>query len=411
MQNRVRRFAPAAGLLLVFGLAAPSRADLIQMIDGKWHPWPAEVPQPGLDAPVPSEALGASEGVTIGEATYEAVRLAPGGNRPAANVRKLMSLAAARHGAYSQALNDASSGAWPEAADGFRAAAADLKGFAKQDALYNAMMASQETGDAGRALAAADELLAAFPKAFWYCDAQIVRAKVALLKNDLAAVAAALDAVKNAPGMNVRDAYRAQQHKVYFTLELQRKFDEAATEYRALIAAMDRERDPAAVATAKQRCQVGLGNCLLATRKEKEARGFFEAATASLDPDVLAGAYTGLGDIALTEARALRDAQKLTEAKAKLENEAVLHYLRVSLKYRPEVTDSGPVLRALENQATIFVALFDMSNSKDCESADRACRTYAELVRMLPQGSSQQRNLIRSYNEIAKRRDTCKAGK
>jgi len=410
MFDRARLLAPLAGLALLVGIAAPApraAADMIQTIDGKWFPWPENAPMPTSSEPPSADALADSDSMKILDATYETVKLSRGGSKPAAQVVQLQSLDAARSEAFKQAMNDASSSLFAEAADGFRAAAAELRDFAKQEALFHAVQAAEGTGDLGRAAAAVDELLAAFPKSFFYCDAQILRAKIAASKNDLAAAGAALDAVKNAPGMNPRDAYRARFTKISLTLELQRKYEQAASEYRVLIGAMDREKEAAAVAVTKERCQVGLGSCLLALKKDKEARPYFEQATASRDPDVLAGAYNGLGDVALVEARALREGKQLTEAKAKLENEAVLHYLRVSLKYRNEVTDTMPVLRAMENQAAIFIALFDMSGGKDCEAADRACRTYAELVRMLPDGSAQRRTIIRSYTEIDKRRDAC----
>lgn len=411
MFDRIRKFTPLAGLALFVVLAtvvSPASCDMVQGIDLKWTPWPENAPQPLNTDPPNADALAASEDTKITEATYETVKLSKGGSRPAALVAQLASFEALRNETYTQAMNDASSGLFVEASEGFRAAAGELKDFAKQDALYRAMLAAGQTGDAGRATAAADELLTAFPKSFYLCDAQILKAKIAAIKGDLAATGAALDAVKNAAGMNVRDSYRAQHMKVSLTLELQRKYEQAASEYRVLIGSMEREKDAAAVVVSKQRCQVGLGNCLLALRKDKEARTFFVQATESRDADVLAGAYNGLGDVALTEARALKDAKQLAEAKAKLENEAILHYLRVSLKYRNDVTDTSVVLRAMENQAAVFIALFDMSGGKDCEAADRACRTYAELVRMLPEGSAQRRTIGRAYQEIDKKRDACK---
>lgn len=411
MFDRARLLAPLAGLALVVGIAAPApraSADMIQTLDLKWYPWPEGAPQPMNTDPPSQDALAASDDVKIVEATYETVKLSKGGSKPAAQVTQLASLDAARNETFAQAMNDASSKLFVEASEGFRAAAGELKDYAKQEALYRAMQAAEGTGDAGRATAAADELLGAFPKTFYFCDAQILKAKVAAIKGDIAGAGAALDAVKNAPAMNVRDSYRAQYTKVSLTLELQRKYEQAASEYRVLIASMEREKEAAAVLVTKQRCQVGLGNCLLALRKDKEARPYFVQATESRDADVLAGAYNGLGDVALTEARTLKDAKQLNEAKAKLENEAILHYLRVSVKYRADVTDTTVVLRAMENQAAVFIALFDMSGGKDCEAADRACRTYAELVRMLPEGSAQRRTIGRAYQEIDKRRDACK---
>jgi tetratricopeptide (TPR) repeat protein len=411
MSDRVRLLAPFVGFALFLGVpAVPSvaHADLIQTADGKWSPWPKDVPAIAEGRPG-DDVLAQVEDVAV-DATYETVKTNGGFNKPAAQVLQVLSSAGPRSEAFKQALNDASSELFVEAAAGFRTAAQGLSGFAKQEALHLAVQASANAGDEGaldRTNAAIDELLAAFPKTFYFADVFVTRAKIALSRGDLAGATKAIDAIKAAPGMNPRDAYMADYAKVYFTLELQKKYEQAASEYRVLVERADRERDAAVVSTTRDRSLVGLGTCLVMLHKEKDARPYFERAADSHDPDVLAGAYTGLGDVVLLEAKALRDGGKLAEARPKLE-ESLLHYLRVSIKYRADVSDNGPVLRSMESAAKVFITLFDMSGGKDCELADRACKTYSELARLLPDGSAQQRTIVRDYNEIKKRRDECK---
>ena len=113
--------------------------------------------------------------------------------------------------------------------------------------------------------------------------------------------------------------------------------------------------------------------------------------------------------MALVDAKALREGGKLKEAKDKLE-EAVLHYLRVTVKYRTEVEDEAPVLRALDSEARVFKALFEMSGSKECELANRAYGAYVDLSRMLPDGP-QKKAVVRDAQQfdLAREAAGCKA--
>jgi hypothetical protein len=62
------------------------------------------------------------------------------------------------------------------------------------------------------------------------------------------------------------------------------------------------------------------------------------------------------------------------------------------------------VLRALENQARVFIALFEMGGSKDCELASRAYSSFVELTKMLPDGP-QKRGIVRAALEFDQKRD------
>jgi tetratricopeptide (TPR) repeat protein len=398
----------AGGAALVFGvLGAPSiSADMILTADGKWTPLGEGVPAIAADDE-PSDEVLTQSAEAKADATYETVKTNKGFTKPAGLVRRIRSSDRVSNEAFRRALNDASSTFFQEAADGFLAASQDLQGFGKQDALWLRVEAYWSAGAADKVLAACDELFAAFPKTFYFAEAQIRRAKVAVAKGDLDAAQKALDAIKAAPGMNPRDLFRAEYYRVSLLLEAQKKQDAAAADYRKLVEQIDREKDAAQGATTRQQALVGLGNSLLAAKKLAEAKGFYEKATEARDADVLAGAYAGLGDVSVAEAKALREGGNLKEAKQKLE-EAVLAYLRVTVKYRTEVEEDGPVLRALDNQARVFVALFDMSGGKDCELANNAYGAYWDLSKMLPDGP-QKKAVVRDALAFKERRDAaCK---
>ncbi len=282
---------------------------------------------PGADEEPSNEYLRESAPVQA-DAGYDVVKNNRGFNKPTGVVKKILSSDSVINAAFLQAMSDASSSYFQEASDGFATAAAELSGYGKQLALYYRIQMLANIGEAGPVLGAIDDLLGAFPKSYFYVDVQIIRAKIAMGKNDVDGATKALEAVKSAPGMNARDALRAEWTRIYLTLELGRKYEDAAAAYRALVAASEKASDGQGDVT-KQRALVGLGSCLVMTKKEAEAKTYFDKATESRNSDVLAGAYNGLGNVAMAEAKALRDAGKLPDAKAKLE-QAVLHYLRVT---------------------------------------------------------------------------------
>ncbi len=398
----------ALGLAVLGSASGPVWADLILGPDGKWVPAPGakDAPVPGPDDEPTDDHLRESAPAQV-DAGYDVVKNTKGFNKPAGVVRKILASDRVINPAFQQAMNDAGSSYFQEASDGFATAAGELSGFGKQLAMYYRVQMLANLGEPGAVLGAIDDLLAAFPKSYFYVDVQVIRAKIAMGKNDVEGATKALEAVKSAPGMNARDALRAEWTRIYLTLELMRKYDDAATAYRALVSAAEKASDGQGDVT-KQRALVGLGSCLVMTKKEAEAKSFFDKATESRNSDVLAGAYNGLGNVAVADAKALREAGKLPEAKAKLE-EAVLHYLRVTVKYKTEIEEQGAVLDSLGNLTKVFSTLFEMSGNKDCEIADRCYRTYVELVNMMDAGP-QKNAMVRDAKAFDEKRKAAGCG-
>ncbi len=392
----------AAGTLSLATLARDARADMVQTTDGKWWPESQEVKDAAIaaDDEPGDDLLRLTEEYKV-TAEYDVVKLSKGGfNKPAGLVKRILTTPRAANQVFKEGLIEASGNDFKAAAEAFGTASADLEGGAKQEALYLRVQSYAYDGDADKAKAAADELLAAFPKSFWLCEVQVLKAKIAA--GDTSAVEKLLAAVKDAPGMNARDSFRAEYWRIFLNEENRSKFDAARASYTKLISAVEATAASEA-AGARQQAQVGIGNCLVGTGKHADAEAQYLSAIADArDPDVLAGAYAGLGDVTYMKARELQQAKKGEEAKAKLED-ATLHYLRVTLLYKEAVQDNTPVLHAYENQIKVLVSLFELTNSKDCELAKRAYASYKELSDLMPDGPN-KRQLIRDAKAFDEKR-------
>jgi tetratricopeptide (TPR) repeat protein len=360
--------------------APPAYADHVLLADEGWWPKPEDKSVP----PVPANEEPSDEQLVQGEgkkvdAAYDVVK-AQGLNKPAGLVLKILSSARAQNEDFKRALVDAQSGDFGNAAEEFAAAAGALTGFAKQDALICRVRAYAEAGVVDKVLPAIDDLLAAFPKSFFLAEVQTIRAKIAASKNDTDGAAKALAAIQAAPGMNPRDVLKARLATVFLTLEIKGKFPEARDAYQKLADDAGRT-DPLMGEATKQKSLVGLGNCLLALKDTKKATDTYQQATTSKDSDVLAGAYSGLGDIDFSAAREMQASGKLKETKDLLDA-AALKYLRVTGLYGDrENVDPAVVIRAQSNLARVLHAIFDMTQGKDLEALERALKEYWTLVK------------------------------
>jgi hypothetical protein len=393
----------AGGLgIVVTACLCLTRTACSDMLLGKdgWIGQAKDAPAVSPDDDPPDEVLANSASTKI-DAAYDVVK-AGASSIPAGQVRKILSDESVTNEEFRKASTDASAHLYKEAAEGFSSAAGRLTGMAKQHALWSAVQAYQAAGLADETNAAIDALLTAFPKSYYYAPAQTIRARVLLSKGDLEGAKRAFAAIAAEKGMNLRDAYRAEYMRIFLTEEAQRQWDAARGDYQKLIDTISRG-DQALGAVAGQLATVGLGNTLVQGKKPADALALYTRATESHDPDVLAAAYAGLGDVAFGEAKALRDEKKLAEAKAKLE-EASLHYLRVTVLYRADAQEEAPVLRSLDNQASVFKVLFEMSGQKDLDALDKACNAYYQLYQALDDGTPAKKAAVRTYNELVKTR-------
>lgn len=401
-------FAVTTAAFAVFGLllSAPSAgADMVQTNDGKWFPEPKQadgVPPLGPDDTPTDDMLMQSEGFKV-DATYETVKGA-GFTKSAGLVKRIWSTDRVKNEAFKTARIALESGQWKDAAEGLGDASGALSGYGKQEALWLRAVAYANLGTKDELLAALTDLLAAFPKSYYFCDAQIYRAKVAIGSGDAEGASKALSAVAAEKGMNPRDQYRAEYTRINLTLELAKKYEDARAAYQKLVDTISRG-DAVQGEFVSLQANVGIGNCLVRAGKVKEAEPFFTKATESHNADVLAGAYAGLGDIAQMQAKELSREKNLPAAKARLED-ALLAYLRVTLHYKDDCEDTSTVLRALDNQGQIYFTLFDMSGGKDQDAFDRGYSAFYELWRSLPDGSAPKRDIQKKMSERKAARDS-----
>ena len=298
-------------------------------------------------------------------------------------------------------------------------AAENLSGLAKQVALYKAMLATANTGNAPATLRAADAVVASDPKTYYFGPAQETRARVFAQAGRLGDAVTALKRVTDAPGMNVRDYFSAAYMKVWLTrfvrADSAETYTAAEKEFRALLKDLDRRPQKELASVPRLRILMSLGACVRALGRSDEAKGIYEqilkAATDTTDRAVLAGVYYGLGDVAFEEASVLQSrakgAPELKKQAMTMLDQAALHYLRVLLLYK-DFADQREIFGATQGVARVFSTLFTVGGEKDCETASRAYDYYRQAVELQPQGEA-RRLLVREGKALKKRIDeVCK---
>ena len=303
------------------------------------------------------------------------------------------------HREYQAGETAGGQGFFDDAAASFGRAAEELKGAARQLALYKRAVALAQLDDFDAVQSAIDGLAAEFPKTYFLADLLSRKARGLLAKGDASGAQAALDTVVNAPGMNKRDLYSTELVKIHLFKagaagKNKEKLAEAEAAFRGLL---DRiEKDTGAreeVAGARLRASVGIGRMLVFQGKLAAAKPFLEqvidAPTAAGDPSMLAGAYTAFGHVLFAEASAMQAAggnnpEARKTAAEQLEG-AVLHYLRVTELYGDRA-DRSDLYDARVSAARVFAALFGLTNDVDCETGKNALRFYVEASSMLGGG-------------------------
>jgi tetratricopeptide (TPR) repeat protein len=388
--------------VLAVSASTPARADILVLRDG--NVLPKDLQMKAGEAPGEAD-LAKSRSMSL-DLAYDVVK-GGGKDYPAGQVVDAFLDAAEANENYRSAEKHASAGFWEAAAESYAAAAEELKGSAKQQALYKKVLSIANLGDVDGMLKAADEMLAEFPKSFYFGPVQQKRALALASKAKMAESVAALKTVADAPGMNPRDLFEAEYTRLWLTKMVDARtpsdFTAAEKEFRGLVEAIDRHaRGKQDAADQRIKALARVGKALVHQNKLADARKILDeilgAATATTEKAALAAAYSARGDALHAAAREAQTAGKKDEMTA-LIDDAILDYMRVALMYGDEAEVSD-VYSAKHSLARVYRNLFTLSGDKDCEAASRAYEYYRQAMDMLPQNSPARAEIVREGRSL-----------
>jgi tetratricopeptide (TPR) repeat protein len=327
--TRPTRTRPLAALLAFAALALPAAAqdkDTIQFKDGK--------SDTGL---IKSEDYG---GVSFNPAKGAARtvlwnEIAPNG------------ITYSNSAEYQSARDDMENGKLPEALGKFEEMLGDsrLRGVLKQNATYFSATLLQRQGQFDEAIVKYKTLVTDFPKSRWLMEVGENLVLCHMAKKDVSAAGKALDDLSAAATTaGVEAGFNSSVNVLKARLfEEQGKYPEAQAAYGVV------EKATGVPMSIVQQARLGQARCLVATNKRSEAESLFRKLVTEDGPNVvLAGAWNGLGDIMLEDAKkGGGDTDKLLD---------VLYcYLRGVVQYTPAAGESViEYKRALKSSAEVF---------------------------------------------------------
>ncbi len=241
---------------------------------------------------------------------------------------------------------------------------AKLRAPVKQNVLYYVGVAKQRLGKADEALAAYKELLGAFPKSRYLMEVGEATVAIHSLKKDLAGANKALDQISadaSAAGVDIGPALGVLKGRVF----------EEQKDYPKARAAYDVAAKAAGVPlTVQLQAELGAARTAVALNQKPDAEAAYRKIITRDAPNpVMAGAWNGLGDLALERGRTANggkgDAEQILDA--------LFMYLRGVAQY-PALPGqpTQEYERALAGAATSFKYLSELE-----KVADRK-RQYAE---------------------------------
>ncbi len=388
----------AIAVFFVVNMAAAAQADVLRTTDGQW--WPKRIRSDMQGAEAPSDAVLKKSGRNNLTLSYSDVVLA-GRTFRAGEVAEVWSTTACANHAFREAERQQLSRYWREASASFAEAAADLKGAAREIALFQSVTCLAAANDASATFGAAQRLLEAFPKSFFLARVQDTRARILINRRDLEGARRALDAVIRAPDMNARDLYAARLAKVdFFHFRLagrdKARYATARAEYESIVREIESRRATRIAGRQWLQGKVGVGRCHVFEGDYAKARPYFEQVLrdkrSTRFKPLLAQAYVGRADMQYgvikkkLAAGSVPDDQigALTEALIA----AALDYVRVARFYVEHAGDD--LYAATVGAARVWATQFHLTGERDCALAQRAGRYFSQAHRMLPRGEARR---------------------
>jgi tetratricopeptide (TPR) repeat protein len=222
---------------------------------------------------------------------------------------------------------------------------AKLRAVLKQNAEYFVATIRQRGGEYDKAIEMYKKLATDFPKSRWLMEIGEGLVACNVAKKDVASAGKALDELSAAATTaGVEGSFNSGVNVLKGRLfEEQQKYAEAQAAYGVA------EKATGVPAPISQQARLGLARCMVALNKKADAEAAFKKLVAEDAPNtVLAGAWNGLGDLTVDDARAHQnDPDKLLDA--------AYCYLRGVVQYAPVSGESiTEYKRSMKGVAEVF---------------------------------------------------------
>ena len=256
---------------------------------------------------------------------------------------------------------------------------AKLRPVLKQNAQYYLATIRQRGNEFDPAIEAYKKLVADFPKSRWLMEVGEGLVACHMAKKDVAGAGKALDELSaGATTAGVEASFNSAINVLKGKLfEEQQKFAEAQAAYGVA------EKATGVPTGVAQQARLGLARCMVGLNKKADAEAAFRKLVAEEAPStVLAGAWNGLGDLTVEDARAHQnDADKLLDA--------LYCYLRGVVQYSP--LPGEPVSeykRSLKGAADVcrFIGQVEKSPERKRLYQERARERDEQFKKEFPSG-------------------------
>lgn len=257
----------------------------------------------------------------------------------------------------------------------------NLRPVLRQNVLFYLATIAQRRGQCDQAVAEYKALLEAFPKSRYLME--IGEGMVACLtaKKDAAGYAAATKALDDLSAAALTTGVEGGFNSGINVLKA-RVFEEQGKLAEAKAAYGVAEKAPGVPLAIAQKARLGQARCLIAMKNPTEADGILRKLVTEDAPNaVLAGAWNGIADLTVAEAREKRDTDKFLDA--------LYAYMRGVVQYAPLAGESpAEYKRSLKGAADCFGFLADLEKNDAVKRLNQQRKTerLEQLKKEFPNG-------------------------